>query len=98
MILEDKNIGYFSTGMGWNLCCKQATYLLLKKEELHKLSLKDEYSLKFHMSMCKLCRAFKMQSAIMNETIKQSLQKIVLMPQIEKDNLKTLINNYLNKI
>ncbi len=98
MTSEEKNIHYFSTGMGWNLCCKQATYLLLKKEEKHNLSRKEEYALKFHMSICKLCKAFKKQSEIMNETIKQNLQQMVLMPQAEKENLKALINNHLTNI
>ncbi len=98
MMAEDKNIGYFSKSFSWNLCCKQATYLLLKKEEQQTLSFKEEYSLKFHMRICTLCRAFKIQSAIINETIKKSLQQVVLMPQKEKDNLKALINNELNNI
>ncbi|MEO8762482.1 MAG: hypothetical protein ABI388_12775 [Bacteroidia bacterium] len=97
MSSEEKNTTYFSTSMGWTLCCKQATYLLLKKEEKQVLSRKEEFALKFHMSMCKLCRAFKIQSAIMNEAIKQNLQQLVLMPQVEKENLKTLINSELNK-
>jgi len=95
MTSEEKNIAYFSSSLGWNLCCKQATYLLLKKEEQQKLSFKEEYALKFHMSICKLCKAFKKQSEIMNEAIKQSLKEVVLMPRSEKDNLKTLINNNL---
>ena len=97
MTSEEKNTSYFSKPFGWNLCCKQATYLLLKKEEQQILSRKEEFALKFHMSICKLCKAFKKQSIIMNEAIKQNSQRIVLMPQPEKDNLKSLINNNLNK-
>ena len=96
MTSEEKNITYFSIGVGWNLCCKQATYLLLKKEEQQVLSRKEEYALKFHMRICKLCKAFKKQSEIMNETIKQNLQQMILMPQEEKNNLKVLINNNLD--
>lgn len=98
MTSEEKNTTYFSKPFGWNLCCMQATYLLLKKEERQTLSFKEEYSLKFHMSICKLCKAFKKQSEIMNETIKQSLQQMVLMPQVQKDNLKALINSNLDNI
>lgn len=97
MSAEDKNITYFNKGTGWNLCCKQATYLLLKKEEQLKLSFKEETALKFHMSICKFCRAFKIQSAMMNDAIKQSLSQMVLMPQADKEKLKLLINNNLNK-
>ena len=95
MTSKEKNIAYFSKSFGWNLCCKQATYLLLKKEE-KALSFKEEYALKFHMSLCKLCKAFKKQSEIMNETINKNLQQMVLMPQAEKDNLKALINSNLD--
>ena len=97
MSAEDKNIAYFTKGTGWNLCCKQATYLLLKKEEQQQLSFKEETALKFHMSICKFCRAFKIQSAMMNDAIKQSLSEMVLMPQGDKEKLKLLINNNLNK-
>jgi hypothetical protein len=95
MSSEEKNIAYFSKSFGWNLCCKQATYLLLKKEE-KSLSFKEEYALKFHMSICKLCKAFKKQSEMMNEAINKNLQQMVLMSQKEKDNLKSLINNNLD--
>ena len=98
MSAEDRNIGYFSKGFGWNLCCKQATYLLLKKEEQQKLSFKDETALKFHMSICKFCRAFKEQSAMMNDVMKKHLDQLVLMPQAEKEKLKSLINTNLNNI
>jgi len=97
MTSDEKNIAYFSKSVGWNLCCKQATYLLLKKEE-KALSFKEEYALKFHMRICKLCKAFKIQSEIMNEAINKNLHQMVLMPQIEKDNLKTLINSNLDNI
>jgi hypothetical protein len=95
MSSDEKNIAYFSKSFGWNLCCKQATYLLLKKEE-KPLSFKEEYALKFHMSICKLCKAFKKQSEMMNEAINKNLQEMVLMPQVEKDNLKALINSNLD--
>jgi hypothetical protein len=97
MSAEDKNIAYFSKGFSLNLCCKQATYLLLKKEEQQKLSFKEETALKFHMIICKFCRAFKIQSALMNDAIKQNLSQMVLLPQADKEKLKLLINNNLNK-
>jgi hypothetical protein len=97
MSAEDKNIAYFNKGTGWNLCCKQATYLLLKKEEQQQLSFKEETALKFHMSICKFCRAFKIQSVLMNDAIKQSLSQMVLMPQAAKEKLKLLINSNLDK-
>ena len=76
MTSDEKNIAYFSKNFGWNLCCKQATYLLLKKEE-KPLSFKEEYALKFHMSICKFCRAFKIQSEMMNEAINKNLNQMM---------------------
>src|ERR1700757_4265209 len=98
MSSEEKNIAYFGVSK-WNLCCKQATYLLLKKEELTKLSFKDETALKFHMAICKFCRAFKKQSEIMNRLISENvLESSVKLANTDKNNLKSLINSNLNGI
>ena len=95
---EEQHIKYFGAS-SWNLCCKQATYLLLKKEELTKLSFKDETALKFHMAICKFCRAFKKQSEIMNRLIHENvLASSVKLADADKDNLKSLINSNLNGI
>jgi hypothetical protein len=92
----DKNTQYFAS-TGWNLCCKQATYLLLKKEELTKLSFKEEAALKFHMSICKFCRAFRKQSAIINQVIHDSiLASQKNMSEADKTKLKLLINSQLS--
>lgn len=98
MSSEEKHIHYFANTIGWNLCCKQATYLLLKKEELKKLSFKEEMAMKFHMSICKFCRAFKKQSAIMNQMISETvLAAEMKLNEPEKNKLKLLINSNLNK-
>ena len=95
---EEKHNHYFSDGTGWNLCCKQATYLLLKKEELSKLSFKEETALKFHLSICKFCRAFKKQSALLNKLISETvLENKFKLSDPTKTNLKSLINSNLNK-
>ena len=95
---EEKHTNYFDHHIGWNLCCKQATYLLLKKEELTKLSFKEESALKFHMSICKFCRAFKKQSALLNKLITETvLETNFKLSEPNKVNLKSLINSNLNK-
>ncbi len=97
MSSEEQHISYFANSH-WNLCCKQATYLLLKKEELTKLSFKDETSLKFHMAICKFCKAFKKQSALMNQMISETvLASQSNLSDAEKDKLKLLINSGLNE-
>lgn len=96
---EEKHIHYFEQGTGWNLCCKQATYLLLKKEETFRLSFKEETALKFHMSICKFCKAFRKQSILMNRFINETVKKTSLqMGEKEKNNLKTLIDSNLRGI
>ncbi len=99
MSSEEKHTHYFSHSIGWNLCCKQATYLLLKKEELKKLSFKEESALKFHTTICKFCRAFKKQSQIINKMMHEIvLGNNLTLNNVEKNNLKSLINNNLNNM
>jgi hypothetical protein len=93
---EEKHTNYFAH-TGWNLCCKQATYLLLKKEELQKLSFKDEAALKFHLAICKFCRAFRKQSVQMNELIARAVAEgSARLGEKDKNNLKLLIDSNLN--
>lgn len=97
MSSEEKYMDYFSQGTGWNLCCKQATYLLLKKEELSKLSFKEGTSLTFHMFICKFCRAFKKQSALMNKFINLSVStNTAKLKETERNALKQLIDKNLS--
>lgn len=42
--------------------CKEATYLVVKKEE-HNLSLGEWLKLKLHLMLCRFCRAFVRQSS-----------------------------------
>jgi hypothetical protein len=94
---EEKHIHYFGS-TGWNLCCKQATYLLLKKEELAKLSFREEASLRFHLAICRFCRAFRKQSQAMNELISETvLATKSNLNELEKTKLKLLINSRLNE-
>jgi len=94
---EEKHTHYFAS-TGWNLCCKQATYLVLKKEELTKLSFKEEMALKFHMLICRFCRAFRKQSAVMNQVISESVLNTKSNLNVpDKAKLKLLINSKLNE-
>lgn len=94
---DEKHMHYFAA-TGWNLCCKQATYLLLKKEELAKLSFKEEAALKFHLAICRFCRAFGRQSQLLNELISQTvLASKSDLGETEKAKLKLLINSKLNE-
>lgn len=94
---EEKHTHYFAH-TGWNLCCKQATYLLLKKEESKKLGFREEFALKFHMMICRFCRAFRKQSLTMNEIIRETARAAdKQMSRDQKLKLKLLINSKLNE-
>lgn len=43
------------------LSCKQATFLMSKKEE-GKISLKERIQLRLHLSLCDFCTRFKQQT------------------------------------
>ncbi len=91
------HITYFQKPTSWNLCCKQATYLTLKKEAMKKLSWKEELSLSFHMLICRFCRIFKKQSELMNNLLfpTEKTPQIPLQKE-EKNNFKELIINNLH--
>lgn len=97
MSADNKHTHYFANNIGWNLCCKQATYLLLKKEEVKKLSFKEELGLRFHLSICKFCKMFRKQSAIINQMIHENvLANRAQLLQKDKEKIKLLINSNLN--
>lgn len=97
MSSEEKHTHYFAS-TGWNLCCKQATYLVLKKEEVKKLSFKEEVALTFHMAICRFCRAFRKQSQLINELISETvLETGQQLKTNEKVKLKLLISSKLSE-
>lgn len=55
----------------FSISCKKATYLCSKKEE-GKLSWIEKILLRFHMTICSLCRLFEQQSKIIAHQAKHA--------------------------
>ena len=49
-----------------NITCKQATLLALKQED-KKLGFLNKVALWYHLSICKACKFFKIQSAFISK-------------------------------
>jgi predicted metal-binding protein len=56
------------------LTCKHATELIERKQET-ELSFKSGLQLKFHLMMCKACKAYYAQSLLINKALKKYLKK-----------------------
>lgn len=68
--------------------CRKATALMDKRTTV-QLSLKEKLQLKFHLSICKGCRAYEKQSVILQQFLTQYTQKTSL------EEIEQLINNDL---
>lgn len=55
----------------FSISCKKATYFCSKKEE-GKLSWIEKILLRFHMTICSLCRLFEQQSKIIADHAKHA--------------------------
>ena len=80
--------------------CKQATYLI-EKRELTKLTFKEGVELRVHLVGCDMCKLYVKQSQKINEMIKQLLKTDVKGPfKLDdrfKNTLQAQIENQLNK-
>lgn len=48
--------------------CKEITMLIVKEQEL-KLSLKEKFDMHLHLMICKFCRAFRIQTRLLDAHI-----------------------------
>lgn len=56
------------------ISCKEATYLLVQKEEV-KLTLSQRFKLKLHMVLCKVCALFERQSVFIGKHARKMEQE-----------------------
>jgi len=54
--------------------CKEVTLLVVKEHEM-ELSRNEKIKLIFHASMCKFCKMFRKQSALLNEHIHKAAER-----------------------
>ncbi len=76
--------------------CHQAT-LLIEKKQLTKLSLREKFELKLHLSGCSVCRVFQQQSMLINKLVKSyaAAKKEEILDEAYKKKLQEQIDNKL---
>lgn len=77
------------------ISCKEATYLISKKEE-GKLTLAERLKLSVHLAICSICRAFEKQSKFIAHHashIEDTLTADTQLPDAEKAALKTSLKD-----
>ena len=75
--------------MKLRITCKEATYLIVKKED-GKLGLSKRMELFVHLLYCSFCKLFKKQNNILSKAVAGSKSDINL-SQAEKTTLKELL-------
>lgn len=73
------------------ISCKQATYLLSKKEE-KKLSWLEKLRLRGHMTICSLCRKFEEQTGFIGRNARHSHADAFLRMEL-KQKIKTSLKD-----
>ena len=78
------------------LNCRQAT-LLVDKQEYVELSTKEKLDLKLHLSTCRYCRNYSVQSTIINKTIEKMFIFNKLEFKLTEKQKQKLINSISSK-
>lgn len=73
------------------LSCKEATYLVSKKEE-SKLTWLEYVKLRSHLSICSLCKKFEQQTGFIILNIKHTYENRVLSNEV-KEKIKSLLKS-----
>ena len=73
------------------LSCKEATYLVSKKEE-SKLTWLENVKLRSHLSICSLCKKFEQQTGFIILNIKHTYENRVLSNEV-KEKIKSLLKS-----
>jgi hypothetical protein len=80
--------------------CRQATFLIEKKQT-SKITLKEHFTLKFHLAGCSVCRIFLKQSLTINRMVKNFFHGNVAgnltLDDHFKQNLEERIGQYLDR-
>lgn len=77
------------------ISCKEATYLISKKEE-GKLTLAERLKLSVHLAICGICRAFEKQSEFIAHHathVEDTLNPDIQLSDVEKTALKTRLKD-----
>lgn len=69
--------------------CRKAT-LLIEKQQLARLSIKETFELNFHLTGCSVCRIFQQQSVTINKMIKGLFDTKNIRTSLDSDFKKSL--------
>jgi hypothetical protein len=80
--------------------CKRATFLIEKKQ-IGKITLREQFALKFHLAGCSVCRIFLKQSLTINRMVKSFFNgngpSDLTLDNHFKQNLQKRIDQYLDR-
>jgi hypothetical protein len=79
--------------------CKKATYLI-EKQQIAKITLREQLELKIHLATCSICITFMQQSAVINQIARKMFHPDKADLKLEDDfkmNLQKRIDDQLGK-
>lgn len=79
--------------------CKKATFLI-EKQQLARITLKEQLELKIHLAGCTICVTFMQQSAVINQMAKKIFSPSAAGQQLDskfKEALQRRIDDSLDK-
>ncbi len=80
--------------------CRQATFLIEKKQT-SKITLREQFALKFHLAGCSVCRIYLKQSLTINRMVKNLFYgnepSDLTLDDHFKQNLQERIDQYLDR-
>lgn len=79
--------------------CKKATYLI-EKQQIAKITLREQLELKIHLATCSICVTFMQQSAVINQIARKMFHPDKADLKLEDDfkmNLQKRIDDQLGK-
>lgn len=75
--------------------CQQTT-LLIEKQATEQLTLKEFFTMRFHLLFCSICRLFKKQSGIINELVKLLYKNATFNTQTLEAGFKATMQNRID--
>lgn len=80
----------------WLPTCKNAT-LLIEKKEAYRLTMVENIRLQLHLSICKVCRLYQMQTKLIDTGIKHWLKAKSMEEFKVSEEFKSKIINEIEK-
>ena len=77
--------------------CRKAT-LLIERQHLARLTVKEAIELNLHLAGCSVCRIFQQQSVVINKMIKELVDPKSIRTGLDSDFKKSLQDRINNKL